>query len=631
MHAGSRAVRTVAMIALLNSFPVAALTQSRTLFELGLVVVLAAAAPLIGQVLRLPSILVLLALGFGAGAIGALDPNALLGQELISAVVSVAVGIILFEAGLGLKLSKLTGTVARVYRRLVSVGILVTWAVGTVAAYLLFDLSFEVALVLGAVLVVSGPTVVGPLLEFIRPSKTVDSVLKWEGTLADPIGATLGVVVFNAVVAGHAKAGQEVFQFLLAVGIGAGFGVVGAVLVLAWVHWFKPSQSQAVPGTLMFVVAMVVGADLLRDDTGLITGLVMGAILVNRPPRGFAPQGMVIQRAKLLRAWRERVETLSAFLIGILFIILSARVTPHQIAEIGWVSLAFIAVLVFLGRPLAVALSPFGSALKTRERAFIAWMAPRGIVAAATSSTFALGLSQAHIGGGSQNLIPITFIVIVATALIYGLTGGPVARALGVASTGPGGILLVGSTPVGRAIGRALTDQGLTVVLWTGNDDQARAAEADGLTLYRGDPTEDATAGIPSDLDGLDYALAVGADETLNAMIATDLSEYFGRGHVFQLSVTDSGTADFYTRVPVLFDETATHDELLARIEAGGKIVVAKAPAGANGGTDISDRIGATGLPMFVLTPGKDLHVLAADDRPALQARQELIGLIKRS
>ena len=148
-----------------------------------------------------------------------------------------------------------------------------TWAIGTVAAYLLFNLSFEVALVLGAVLVVSGPTVVGPLLDFIRPAKNVDSVLKWEGTLADPIGATLGVVVFSAVVAGHAKAGQEIFQFLLNVGVGVGFGVAGAALILAWATWFKPNQSQAVTGTLMFVVAMVVGAGLLRDDSELITVL----------------------------------------------------------------------------------------------------------------------------------------------------------------------------------------------------------------------------------------------------------------------------------------------------------------------------------------------------------------------
>src|SRR3974390_3202958 len=135
-----------------------ALTQSETLFELALVIILAAAAPLIAQVLRLPSILLLLALGFGAGAAGALDPNALLGENLISATVSIAVGVILFDAGLGLNLRKLAGADARVFSRLVSVGILVTWSVGTIAAYWLFDLSFQIALVLGAVLVVSGPT-----------------------------------------------------------------------------------------------------------------------------------------------------------------------------------------------------------------------------------------------------------------------------------------------------------------------------------------------------------------------------------------------------------------------------------------------------------------------------------------
>src|SRR5262245_16827253 len=343
--------------------PVAVLSESRTLFEAGLILVLAAAAPLIAQVLRLPSILVLLALGFGAGAIDALDPNALLGQNLISTVVSIAVGIILFEAGLNLNFSKLTGTVSRVTRRLLTVGILVTWAVGTVAAHSFFDLSWEVALVLGSVLVVSGPTVVGPLLSFIRPSKTVNSILKWEGTFADPLGATLGVVVFNAVIAGHAKAGEEVAQFLLAIVIGAGFGIAGGVLVLAWAHWFRPNQSQAVTGTLMFVVAMVVCADLLRDDTGLITGLVMGAILVNRPTHRTEPTGLAIQTAKLTRAIKERITTLSTFLIGILFIILAARVSPHQLGEIGWVSLAFVAVLVLVGRPLVAALATVGSRL----------------------------------------------------------------------------------------------------------------------------------------------------------------------------------------------------------------------------------------------------------------------------
>ena len=312
----------------------AEMSTSRTLFELGLIVVLAAAAPLIAQVLKLPSILLLLAMGFGAGAIGALDPNALLGEAVVSAVVSISVGVILFESGLNLKLGDLRGgAVTRVARRLVTLGIVVTWAVGTVASHLLFDLSWEVALVLGAVLVVSGPTVVGPLLDFIRPSKTVGRVLKWEGTLADPIGATLGVVVYQAVLAGQATAGREILDFLFSVGVGVGLGLVGAALAIAWARWFRPDQGQAATGILMIVVAAVVAADLLRDDSGLITGLVIGAILTNRSLLKAAPRGFRIEGAKLVRAWRARIATLSTFLIGILFIILSARVTPEEIGD----------------------------------------------------------------------------------------------------------------------------------------------------------------------------------------------------------------------------------------------------------------------------------------------------------
>ena len=603
---------------------VTALSESQTLFELGLVGVLAAAAPLIAQVLRLPSILVLLALGFGAGATHILDPTALLGENLISAIVSIAVGIILFEAGLALNVSKLTGNTRRVVVRLVSIGILITWAVGTVAAYLLFHLSFEIALLQGALLVVSGPTVVGPLLSFIRPSKTVGSVLRWEGTFADPIGATLGVLVFNAVLAGHAKAGEEVAQFLANVGIGAGFGLAGAILALAWAAWFKPSQSQALIGTVLFVVATVVGADLLREDAGLITGLVMGMIVVNRPSR-LEPAGVAIESAKLARAWREQIGTLSTFLIGTLFIILSAQVSPQDIAAVGWVSLAFIAVLVFIGRPLAVAVATLRSTLRTGERAFIAWMAPRGIVAAATSSTFALGLSQARVGGGAEKLVPITFIVIVGTALIYGLSGPLVARALGVAHTGPGGVLLLDATPVGRAIGRALVARRLPVVVWTTDVERARAARADGLTVYQGDPIADSAGEAPSELDELEYALAVSDDDSLNAMVATDLSEYFGREHVYQLSVKRGHNADYYTRAQVLFDVSADHDQLASRIEGGSEIAVSAAHGAASTGK--LDGSGGIEVPMFIYTPGKRLHIITAGDHTALDPDQELIGL----
>ena len=583
---------------------------------------LAAAAPLIAQVLRAPSILLLLALGFGAGAIGALDPNALLGEEVVSAVVSISVGVILFESGLDLKLGDLRGgAVGRVSRRLVTLGILVTWAVGTVASYLLFDLAWEVALVLGAVLVVSGPTVVGPLLDFIRPSKTVGRVLKWEGTLADPIGATLGVVVYQAVLAGQSStAARDILDFLLNVVVGVGLGLVGAALALAWARRFRPNQGQAVTGILMIVVASVVAADLLRDDSGLLTGLVMGAVLVNRAPGRIEPRGLRIESAKLVRAWRARIATLATFLIGILFIILSARVSPEAIRDLGWVSIAFVAVLIIVARPLAVALSALGSALKNNERAFIAWMAPRGIVAAATSSTFALGLSQAGVGGGSEKLIPITFVVIVATALIYGLSGASVAKALGVSSTGPGGVLIIGASRVARAIARALNQRGVTAVIWTSNQELEQAAGDEGLTVYAGDPTAVDSPVPPPELDDVESALLMTGDDGLNGMLSADLGQYYGHDHVYQLAPSGGDYIDFYVRSRVLFDESATHDELEARLEQGAVVDALKV------GLEGHAEVGEGAIAMFVLSPDK-LRVLTAGDAPKPDPGDELIGL----
>lgn len=605
----------------MDPLPLAGLSESRTLFEAGLIIVLAAAAPLIAQALRAPSILLLLALGFGAGAIGALDPNELLGEEVVSAIVSISVGVILFDSGLDLKVSELEGAVARVYRRLVTVGILVTWAVAAVASYLFFDLSWEVALVLGAVLVVSGPTVVGPLLEFIRPSKTVARVLKWEGTLADPIGATLGVIVFQAVIAGQATAGKEIFEFLLNVGVGLGLGVVGAAIVIGWGRWFRPDQGQAVTGILLTVVAAVVAADLLRDDSGLLTGLTMGAILVNRAPGGIEPQGLLVQSAKLARAWRARIATIATFLIGILFIILSARVSPSDIADLGWIAVAFVAVLVVIARPLAVALSAMGSTLKINERAFIAWMAPRGIVAAATSSTFALGLDKAGIGGGSEKLIPITFVVIVATALLYGLSGGPVAKALGVSSTGPGGVLIVGHSRVARAIAHSIQDRGVTAVLWVSGQQPAKLAIDEGLTVYAGDPTAAASSDPPPELDDVESALIATDDDGFNAMLAADLGEYYGRDRVYQLATSEPDSAGFYIRARVLFDQSATYDELEARLERGAHVESVEVDS--RGRFTLGDRA----ITMFVVRAGEELRILTADDTLDPDPGDELIAL----
>ena len=390
-----------------------------------------------------------------------------------------------------------------------------------------------------------------------------------------------------------------------------------------WGRWFKPNESQAVTGILMIVVSAVVAADLLRDDSGLITGLVIGALLVNRPPRAIAPQGLVVESAKLVRAWRERIATTATFLIGILFIILSARVSPQDIGDLGWVSLAFVAVLVLIARPLAVSLSALGSTLRANERALIAWMAPRGIVAAATSSTFALGLTQAGVGGGAEKLIPITFVVIAGAALVYGLTGLSVARALGVSRAGPGGVLLIGDSVVARAIARSLQDRGVVAVIWAGGDGLTEAAETDDLTVFRGDPTAAFSAERPPELEGIENVLVVTDDDGVNAMVAADLAEYFGRSRVYQLATGEEDESGFYIRAQVLFDASATYGELAARLEQGATVTGAKAQASAHAD------LGEGAIPMFVLEAGAGRQILAAGNDPSPSPGDELIGLAR--
>ncbi len=330
---------------------------------------------------------------------------------------------------------------------------------------------------------------------------------------------------------------------------------------------------------------------------------------------------MIVESAKLVRAWRDRIATTATFLIGILFIILSARVSPQDIGDIGWASVPFVAILVLIARPLAVSLSALGSTLKVNERALIAWMAPRGIVAAATSSTFALGLTEAGVGGGAEKLIPITFVVIVGTALVYGLSGPYVARALGVSSAGSGGVLLIGDSVVARAIARALQNREVVAVIWAGSDRPAEAAEADDLIVFRGDPTAAFKAERPPELDGIENVLVVTDDDGVNAMVAADLAEYYGRAHVYQLATGKDDESGFYVRAQVLFDAFAAYDELAARLEQGATVTGAKAQASAHAD------LGEGAIPMFVLEAGAGLRILAAGDDPSLSPGDELIGL----
>jgi NhaP-type Na+/H+ or K+/H+ antiporter len=396
------------------------MSQDALLVGLTLVVVLAVTGRVLADRLGLPSILVLLVLGVIAGPItGLLDPDAILGDLLIP-LVSLAVAVILFEGGLLLDLRELTSGLTTVTRRLLWIGLLLTWIVASVTAVLVLDLEHPIPVVLGAILTVSGPTVVMPLLRFIRPSADVESILKWEGIFIDPLGAILGVVVFQAVIAQTQRTNLLLALLDLAgtVAVGGLAGAAGAWLMRAVLASRRLDREVEVTATLAVVVAVYVAADLARSESGLLAAVLMGVALANADE---------IDLGRIA----EFESTLGSLLTSVLFIVLSARLDAGDLFGVGPRVLVLVAVLVLVVRPAVAALATIRSSLSWRKRALLGWVAPRGIVAAATASTFGLRLVDDNVPGADQ-LVPITFVVIFATVAIYGLTTAPLARALGL-------------------------------------------------------------------------------------------------------------------------------------------------------------------------------------------------------
>jgi NhaP-type Na+/H+ or K+/H+ antiporter len=578
------------------------------LLGLGLVLTLAVSAQLVAARLRLPAIVVLLPAGFLAGiATDDVDPAKLLGA-LYQPFVSVAVGVVLFEAGLRLSLRDVAPDVRRTVARLIGIGVLVTWAGVAATAALLFDgFGVGVPLLIGAVLVVSGPTVVLPLLAFVRPAHHLRTLLMWEGVLVDPVGALLGVLVFGAVRS--AAAGDRVWhpgEMLLSLAVGALVGIAGAALLwLLLRETQRTAPRQAVPATLMVVVAALVVADLIRDDAGFVATTLMGAFLAN-------------QRRIDLSLTLEFQSTLVQLLIGSLFVLIAASVAPADIADVLPEALVLVAVMVLVIRPLAVALACWGSELTVRERILAAWMAPRGIVAGATASGFGLQLTQLGVAGADR-ILPITFVAIFGTVVLYGLTVGPVARLLGVAEEGRTTVLIVGGHPWARAIAEAFRDAGLGVRLWTGRADEQAAARAAGLDADRGRLMVDAIS-REAELEEITDALVLTDNDDFNALVAAELRIELGHGCVHRVApAPEARLLPASTDTGVLGDDALTFAELARRFDSGERLVAAEA-----GGTTAW----SAGTPLFVVTPGGALSVAGDGRDPVTGPGDTVIALV---
>jgi NhaP-type Na+/H+ or K+/H+ antiporter len=585
------------------------LSTDDILTGLGLVIVLAIGCQLLAARLHLPAIVLLLPVGFVAGIVtDDVNPNDLFGATF-QPLVDLGVGLILFEAGLRLDFHELGAGVRGVVVRLISVGALLTGAGVTVAVKLILGLDWGVSAVIGAILVVSGPTVVLPLLAFVRPTQTARSVLKWEGTLIDPIGALLGVIAFTAVKNG-AGGGTPFHPGELVSSLAVGFAVGAVATVVLWLllgELQRTAPRQAIPAALMCVAAALVGADLLKQDAGFVATVTMGMVLAN-------------QRRLDVSRVLEFHGTVVSLLIGMLFILISASVTPSQVSSVLWESLALIAVMVILLRPLDVGLATWRSKLTWRERGFITWMAPRGIVAAATASAFGLELTQDGVHG-AEKILPIAFVVIFGTVVLYGLTATTVARLLGIAGAGAPTILVVGGHPLARAISRSLKAAGVEVRLWTGEPAEQQAAREAGLDAGNAKLGVDLET-REAELEEVSKALVLTESDDFNALAAFELRHELGSGRVYRLP-PGPGSLDLvpaYAEGGILFGEDLTYRELSRRLEAGARIVEL---APEDFGRAAPDGV----QPLFVLSSDGGLRVITADARVGPQDGETAICL----
>lgn len=587
--------------------------------QLAGVVVVAALAQAIAAALRVPSILTLLLAGIAVGPVlGWIVPSQFLPLEVLGGAIPLAVAIILFEGGLSLRIAELREA-GWVVIRLVLLGGAVTWLVATAGASWLLELPPPIAALLGSILMVSGPTVIGPLLRELRPTGRVGPVLKWEGIVIDLVGVVVATLVYESISAGGAT---SLASAALLVGssaaVGVTVGLVGSYLVqLVLARSWLP-DALLVPGVLGVVVAAFESANQLRHESGLVAVTVMGFHLANQ------------RRVRLDDVVRFK-EELTRILIAYLFVVLAARLPGEGLRQaLTARGLAFIVLLVGVARPLAVLIGTIGTSLSWRERGFLAWAYPRGIVAASLASLLAVELQQARFPG-AERLEPITYLVIISLIVLYGSTLPAVGRVLRMVLPDPQGVLLVGAHPLARDMAAALGRAGASVRLVDTNRRNVVEARMAGLSAQHVNVLAD--GGLDrADLGGIGWMVALTSNDEVNALAAIAGGRLLGSARVYQLAPrAGRGAARgiHATRASgrVAFDPSASYEELERRFDTGASVR----------GTSIAPEVdearvrvrgGAEVLPLFRVWPGGAVEVVTPESGVAGGPRYTLVSLV---
>lgn len=504
---------------------------------------------------RLPAIIFLLLAGILAGPVlGLFHPEQLLG-DIFYPFVSLSVAIILFEGSITLKFREIIG-LQSVVRNLLSFGLLITWGITAVAARYGAGLSWELSLLFAAITVVTGPTVIAPMLRTVRPTPAVANVLRWEGIVIDPIGATFAVLIYEFVISGVGdhSIGSALATFgitlIISGVIGAAAGYLfGIVLRNRWLPEFLHNIV-----VLGVVFTIFVASNMILPDSGLLSVTVMGILLANMKD---------VDLDDIL----EFKEHLSILLVSLLFVMLTAALDIGALKELGWsVVIVFVAVQ-FIARPLNAMVSTVGSKLSMPERHMLAWIAPKGIVAAAISTLFSIQLINQGFEG-AEKLVPLTFAVIIGTVFLQSITARPLAMWLGVAEPDPDGFLIIGANIVAREIASSLHDAGVKVLLVDTGWGKISKAKTGGLPTYHGNPVSDPSNRY-MDLVGIGKMLGLAQHNSINLASAMHFRVEFGKENIY--SLPSKNGEKFSAAGNRLFSEEATFSFLFNLIVKGAK------------------------------------------------------------
>lgn len=489
-------------------------------------------AHLVARHTRVSAIVVLLGLGaaLGPDGLGWVQPRSL--GEGLFAIVELAVAIILFEGGLNLEISRLRRS-QRPIRRLVSLGAIVTLAGGALFARWLLDWSWLQCWLFGSLIVVTGPTVIGPLVSELRLHPRVATVLEAEGVLIDPIGALIAVVMLELSLSpGQDPLASGALGLLFRLGFGAIFGLL-AGLLLAWLLRIRHVVPEGFENvfTLAAVLGIFQGCNELVSQSGILSVAIAGVVVGN-------------VRTRVDRDLREFKDQISLLLIGLLFVLLAADVRFAEVRALGWAGLALVGALIVIVRPFNVWLSTAGSELSVRERLLIAWLAPRGIVAAALASLTAAGLDAGGLPGGAE-IRALVFLTILGTVLLAGLTAGPVSTLLGVRLPGRDTAAIVGAQGLGLALASELQKGGVPVVFLDSNPQNCRRAEEAGFSVVFGNALEERTL-TRARFGDVGTAIGLTSNETLNGLFVSRARELFSvpRAHIAITSASSGVTPE---------------------------------------------------------------------------------------